>query len=159
LALWRGEPLSDVDGERIAPATLARLSERQLGAIEDLAEARLETGSSGEALASLTELVAAQPLRERARALLMRTLWAGGRPAEALDEYARLRAELADALGTEPSPALRELHTAMLRGTYGAAAYLAGNLRRALTSFVGRQAELARTGDALASARLVTLVG
>src|SRR5262249_35017097 len=35
----------------------------------------------------------------------------------------------------------------------------AGNLRRALTSFVGRQAELARTDDALASARLVTLVG
>jgi predicted ATPase/DNA-binding SARP family transcriptional activator len=159
LALWRGEPLSDVDGLRFAPAVLARLAERRLGATEDLADALVLAGRADEALAMLTEVVAAQPLRERARSLLMRALWATGRPAEALDEYARLRASLADALGTEPSPALRDLHTSMLRGTHGAAIAVAGNLRRALTSFVGRQAELARTDEALASARLVTLVG
>jgi predicted ATPase len=148
-----------VDGTRIAPAVVARLAERRLGAIEDLADALIPAGRADEALAMLTEVVAAQPLRERARSLLMRALWAAGRPAEALDEYARLRASLAEALGTEPSPALRDLHTSMLRGTYGATTAVAGNLRRALTSFVGRQAELARTDEALASARLVTLVG
>jgi predicted ATPase/DNA-binding SARP family transcriptional activator len=164
LRLWRGEPLCDVDGQRVAPATVARLVQRRLAALEDRAEARLSSG--GPAVASeladeLAELVAGHPLRERARALRMRALWVAGRPAEALDEYARLAAALAGELGTDPSPGLRDLHAAMLRGTHiePVPAAPRGNLRAALTSFVGRTGELDRVGLALATARLVTLVG
>jgi predicted ATPase/DNA-binding SARP family transcriptional activator len=160
LRLWRGEPLCDVDGARLAPATVSRLHELRLSAVEDLADAQLTTIGSTD-LAALTELVAAYPLRERARALLMRGLWAAGRSAEALSVYAQLSRALTERLGTDPSAPVRDLHTAMLRGTWTefAAAAPSGNLRAPLTSFVGRETELARLDAALSQARLVTLVG
>ena len=66
-------------------------------------------------VAELEDLTRAYPLREGFTAQLMRALAAGGRTAEALTAYQRLRETLADTLGTDPSPALRTLHTAMLR--------------------------------------------
>ncbi|MEO3749711.1 BTAD domain-containing putative transcriptional regulator [Streptomyces sp. B6B3] len=157
-----------------APAT--RLDELRLAAREDLCEAELARGvGAREAAAVLPELAALaaeQPLRERPLALLMRARHAAGRPAEALAAYRDYRARLADELGVDPSPALAELHLAVLRGELrpppGAPAGDVppapappppGNLRAALTSFVGRDEELRLIGKRLAEARLVTLVG
>ena len=72
--LWRGEPLCDVDGARLAPATVARLVERRMSIVEGLAEAELARSGHTDP-DPLTQLVAAQPARERATALLMRALW------------------------------------------------------------------------------------
>jgi predicted ATPase/DNA-binding SARP family transcriptional activator len=167
LCLWRGEPLADVAEADFAVAAAARLVELRLSAIEDRAEVELAIGSPEGLLAELTELTSAHPLRESLRAVQMRALCAAGRPAEALAAFEELRGALADTLGSDPSPALRGLHTAILRGD----PELAGvgrsgiqrsprtNLHTALTSFVGRERELARVGGLLEEGRLVTLAG
>ena len=61
------------------------------------------------------ELVAAEPFRERAHALLMEILAARGNGAEALRVYEALRERLRDELGATPTPELRSLHEQLLR--------------------------------------------
>jgi predicted ATPase len=69
-----------------------------------------------------------------------------------------VRAALAEQLGTDPSPSLRERHLALLRlGELPVRP--AGNLRAAVTSFVGRDDDLRAVGAHLTSGRLVTVVG
>src|SRR6266540_2010814 len=99
LALWRGPALADVATARFAGAAVARLEELRLGAIEDRIEAELATGSGQRLVAELDELVTANPLRERLSGLLVRALARGGRQADALGAYERLRSRLADELG------------------------------------------------------------
>jgi DNA-binding SARP family transcriptional activator len=61
------------------------------------------------------ELVAAEPFRERAHALLMEILAARGNTAEALRVYEALRARLREELGAGPAPELRALQERLLR--------------------------------------------
>ncbi|WP_324193513.1 AfsR/SARP family transcriptional regulator [Nocardia otitidiscaviarum] len=116
LALWRGEPLADVARLPFATAPIARLAEVRRQAVEDRAEARLGRADPALLSAELRELVAADPLRERPRVLLIRSLAHGGRQAEALAAYEAYRAVLAEELGVDPPPELRELHLRLLRG-------------------------------------------
>jgi predicted ATPase/DNA-binding SARP family transcriptional activator len=156
LALWRGEPLSDLAAGGFARAEVARLDQLRLAATEDRIGAELATGQAEGLIAELESLVAAHPLNERLRGLLMRALHRAGRPADALALYAETRRLLADELGVDPSPDLDRLHTAMLRRD----ASLEEQPRRAhLTSFVGREEELRRVAVLLRERRLVTLVG
>ena len=161
LALWRGPALADVAGLGYAVAPAARLEELRLVATEDKLEAQLRNGDGPELVVELQQLTSAHPLRERPVALLMQAQVAAGRPAEALAAYARLRTRLADALGVDPSQELRALHQAVLRGEIAVPSRAAprGNLRAALTSFVGRAAERRQVVTQLARGRLVTLVG
>ena len=162
LALWRGPALADAGDAPYVAAAAARLAELRDTAVEDLAEAELAAGRPAAVLADLEALVGAHPLRERPRALLIRARYAAGRQAEALAGYAEYRSLLAEELGTEPGPELRELHLAVLRADPALAPAPrppAGNLRAPLTSFVGREEELRLVGERLAEARLVTLVG
>ena len=152
LALWRGPALPDLPP---GPDT-TRLDGLRLDAREDLAEAELAL-PDGTSVATLEALASEHPLRERLRGLLMRALHAAGRPAEALEEYEKVRKLLRAELGADPSPELAEVHTAILR-----AEHPAPPRRRTapaqLTSFVGRTAELARLA-ALDGTRLVTILG
>ena len=92
-----------------------RLEEVRLAALEARAEALLECGKFGDAIAELETLAAAHPLRERLWSLRMLALYRAGRQADALRAYRDLRAILADELAIEPGPALRDLHTGILR--------------------------------------------
>lgn len=164
LGLWRGEALSDVPDAPFAAAARARLDELRLGAIEDRIEAESATAPErSHVVAELEELTAAHPLRERLRGLLVEALHADGRQAEALNAYAQFRQLLADDLGTDPGPELQQIHLAVLRGrATPERAYVQrprGNLRAALTSFVGRVDEQDRIRGQLSRGRLVTLVG
>ncbi|GHJ48371.1 SARP family transcriptional regulator [Catellatospora sp. TT07R-123] len=162
LRLWRGEPLAEVADAPYAAAPAARWAELRLSAIEDRIEADLAVGGGEHLVAELEELTRAHQLRERPHALLVQALYQAGRQAEALAAYDALRDRLADELGLDPSPQLQELRTAVLRADpalAGRRPARRGNLRAALTSFVGREPERARIEQQLSAGRLVTLVG
>lgn len=163
LALWRGPALLEVADVPYAAAAVVRLEELRLAAIEDRVEADLLLGAAGPDLAAeLMELTAVHPLRERLLSLYVRALHALGRVAEALSVCEEFRRRLADELGADPGPELREAHLAVLRGTPAAEPQplgRRGNLRLPLTSFVGREKERELIRERLAQGRLVTLVG
>ncbi|HET7489805.1 MAG TPA: BTAD domain-containing putative transcriptional regulator [Acidimicrobiales bacterium] len=111
---WRGPALVDLPDHELARAEAVRLEELRLHALESLAEARLAGGGHAAAVADLQALAEAHPLRERLWGHLMVALYRSGRQADALRAYGRLRANLGEELGIEPSPALRRLEEAVL---------------------------------------------
>ncbi|WP_127502669.1 BTAD domain-containing putative transcriptional regulator [Actinoplanes solisilvae] len=148
----------------VAPATATRLARTSVETAADLAEAELALGRLASAADRLTTLLAEQPVDERAAALLMDVLEAQGRQAEALALYEQVRESLADSLGADPGAALRQRHMRLLQGpspvSAGSAVDLApSNLPAPLTSFVGRDDDLARVDTLLAAGRLVTVLG
>ncbi len=162
LALWRGAAMQDVGLQDSAAfdAAVTRLEGLRLTAMEDWFDAEISLGHGGELVTELTDLVAAHPLRERLAAALMRALVATGRDAEALLVYERTRETLADALGVDPSPELAALHVALLRGELGRREEnRKTNLRAELTSFVGKDPDVAEVRELIAEHRLTTLIG
>ena len=115
LALWRGPALADIGDEPALEATIARLEELRLLAVERRIEADVAIGRHADVVAELERLVDEHPLRERTRALLMTALYRSGRQAEALQAFRDARSVLVEELGIEPSAGLTELHAAMLR--------------------------------------------
>jgi predicted ATPase/DNA-binding SARP family transcriptional activator len=112
---WRGDALEDVAGAAWAEGERARLEELHLGALESRVEALLALGNHTGAVAVAEGAVRIHPLRERLWALLMTALYRGGRQAEALAAYQRLRHHLREELGLEPSPELVTLEQAILQ--------------------------------------------
>ncbi|GGS00845.1 SARP family transcriptional regulator [Streptomyces nojiriensis] len=180
LELWRGPALLDVAASASFRAPVTRLSELRMAALEDRIEADLRLGRGRELTGELTSLVAEHPLREKLVGALMRALVAAGRPAEALTVYGNARAALAEELGTDPSPELSALHTAVLRGQVevpaGPPPGATGpppdpdapasplpspptNLRAGLASFVGRDEDLSQVDSLMGRFRLTTLIG
>ncbi|MFF7093003.1 BTAD domain-containing putative transcriptional regulator [Streptomyces rubradiris] len=163
LALWRGPALADVRQAPFAGPAVARLDELRLAALEDHCDARLRLGDHAGALAGLEAASADHPLRERLAALRMRALRAAGRQSDALAVFEDVRGRLADELGVDPSAELREAHLAVLRGEPGPSAVRSGpapgRLPAPLTSFVGRDDELALLDSLLDANRLVTVIG
>jgi DNA-binding SARP family transcriptional activator len=119
LALWRGAPFADFTFESFAQPEIARLGELRLSVLEERIDADLEAGRHAELVGELEPLVAEFPLRERLRGQLMLALYRSGRQAEALRAYQDARSALVDELGIEPSPALSQLHGAILRQEAG----------------------------------------
>jgi predicted ATPase len=178
LSRWRGPALADVAHEEFAVAPAARLSELRSAAAVDRIEADLTLGSADASLiGELRQLTAADPLAERPAALLMRALAAAGRQADALTVYQRVRDQLAEQLGVSPSPQLEQAYLAVLRQEVPPAGYgttvaeaapapqaaelypAAPSARRAPTSFIGRDDDVAAVLKRVASERLVTLTG
>ncbi|MEW2066064.1 BTAD domain-containing putative transcriptional regulator [Streptomyces sp. NPDC007346] len=178
LALWNGPPLADLP-DRTEPAS--RLEARRLGARRARLEALRVLGRADEALWELTALCAAHPLDEPLQALRIRALRDAGRTAEALAAYDEVRTVLSERLGTDPGPELRGLYGQLLhqeaapeplrpppppappatgeRPARPAPPPASGNLRARLTSFVGRDNDIAALREDLSQARLVTLLG
>ncbi|MCK1796178.1 AfsR family transcriptional regulator [Streptomyces sp. XM4193] len=177
LGLWQGSPYADLPDAGGAAAVRAEAG--RLEAARTRAEARVALGEAGATLADLAVLCAEHPLDEPLQALRLRALRDAGRPAEALATYEAVRTELAELLGADPGPELRALHAQLLTQavpqTLPAADPEAaggpspaepaepvrppGNLPTRLTSFVGREEELAAIRTELGAFRLVTLLG
>ncbi|MET8976567.1 BTAD domain-containing putative transcriptional regulator [Streptomyces sp. NPDC004539] len=162
LGLWRGEPLSGLDGPWVVQTREAWRRERVEATVM---WARLQAAEDpAVAIGPLAALLDEHPLTEPLAEMLMRTLYAAGRGAEALDRYASVRRRLAEELGTEPGPALRAAHEAVLRGQPPAPAgppvraaaghqrVVPAQLPLAVRGFTGRAAELARLDGFLTAA-------
>jgi len=115
LALWRGPAYAGFADQEVAQLEAIRLEEARLAAQERHGAALLEAGRAAAAVPVMEAFVAEHPLREQARATLMRALYALGRQAEALEAYQDYRTRLAGDLGLEPSPALQRLQARVLR--------------------------------------------
>jgi DNA-binding SARP family transcriptional activator len=114
LALWRGPALADLLYEPFAGIEAERLEERRLLALEERIDADLALGRGPELVPELERLVADHPLRERLLGQLMLCLYRAGRQADALAAYQAGRHRLAEELGLEPGPQLRELERDIL---------------------------------------------
>ena len=114
LDLWRGPALSDFAYEEFAQPYIRRLNDLHLDAIEELAAIELEGGQAPRVVTMLEVAIREDPLRERSRELLMLALYRSGRHAEALRTYERLREQLVEELGLEPSPPLQQLRDRVL---------------------------------------------
>jgi DNA-binding SARP family transcriptional activator len=114
LELWRGPALADVPATSLVAAEADRLGQSRLEALELRAEASLACGRFAEVLPEVRRLLADHPLQERLWALQMRALYGAGRQAEALEVYERARNKIADELGVDPGPDLRQLYHQIL---------------------------------------------
>ncbi|MBP2326092.1 DNA-binding SARP family transcriptional activator/type II secretory pathway predicted ATPase ExeA [Kibdelosporangium banguiense] len=113
MTLWRGDPLGEFADEEFAQPVLTRLVEQRAAALENRFEARLALGEDASLVPGLESLVAEWPYRERAWSLLVLALYRASRQAEALTALRRVRTLLADDLGLQPGPDLRDLEQAV----------------------------------------------
>ncbi|WP_342749831.1 AfsR/SARP family transcriptional regulator [Umezawaea tangerina] len=113
LALWRGEPLAELDTPW-ARSVREQLHREHAAARADRVDWALRCGRHGEVLPELTARVDEHPLDERLTGQAMLALYLSGHQAEALEHYRRIRRQLVDEVGTDPAPALQELHQRIL---------------------------------------------
>jgi DNA-binding SARP family transcriptional activator len=114
LARWRGAAFEEFGGLPWADLETTRLDELRLLATERLAGAALRLGRAAEVVPDLSRLTTQHPLREESWRLLALAQYQSGRQGDALATLRRARARLADELGVDPGPALRELEDAIL---------------------------------------------
>ena len=114
LGLWRGPAFAEYVGEPWADAGAAQLGELRDVAREHLLGARLATGEAALLVPELTALVDENPLREERWRLLALALYRANRQADALAALRRARETLADELGVDPGPPLRQLEAEIL---------------------------------------------
>ncbi|CAM3556629.1 OmpR/PhoB-type domain-containing protein [Tsukamurella ocularis] len=163
LRLWRGVPGDDLD--RGGPADeLARRAAVAFDRLEArVAAAALAAGDFDAARAVAERRIAADPLDEPARIVLMRALAGAGRTAEALAAYADLRRTSITELGSEPGDEAARLHRELLDGTAPAPSVsgraVAVGLPAEITPLVGREAEVAELVRLVGEARVVTVLG
>ena len=174
LGLWHGAPLGGAPDTDQIVAARSRLAEMQRVAVEDLVDAQLMLGHHQRLVAEVEALVAAEPLRERRWAQLIRALYGSGRQAEALRAFGRARARLIDEIGVEPGAELRQLEAAVLAhdeallggasptsadGPIGDGLHRRGNVRYPVTECIGRDDDVAAVTSLVVGHRLVTLTG
>ncbi|MGM1062660.1 BTAD domain-containing putative transcriptional regulator [Saccharothrix sp. Mg75] len=151
-ALWRGGALADLDTPW-AVAVREGLELERFAADAERLDLALRLGRHAEVLPELTLRATTHPLDERVAAQLMLASYRGGRQAEALALYQDVRTRLADELGADPGPELRQLHHRILTAdptlssaTVGATAGSCCPVPRQLPApprpFAGRAAEL-----------------
>lgn len=158
LSLWRSSAFADVTMGPRLEAYATQLEEARLQAIELRVDAKTELGQHQEVVRELKALTIAHPLHEGFQAKLMLALYRLGRRHESLDTYARLRTNLVEALGVEPTAATQRLHRALLaaddsvdeflgapRASSAAVHVHPAQLPADIPDFTGRTALLART--------------
>ncbi|MGB3733670.1 MAG: alpha/beta fold hydrolase [Ilumatobacter sp.] len=114
LLLWRGVPFTEIDHPDV-DAQRVHFESLHLEAVEARLDALGALGRHDEVVALGEPHVLAHPAREHPVGVLMRSLYATGRQTHALDRFKRLRSELVEQLGIDPSGELQQLELAILR--------------------------------------------
>ncbi|WP_030434421.1 AfsR/SARP family transcriptional regulator [Actinoplanes subtropicus] len=166
LALWRGEAFAGLDLPWLEGVRSAA-TDRRIAAELDRNDLELRRGRHRDLVPELSARAAARPLDERLAGQLMLALYRSGRQADALEHYRRTRSQLAEELGIDPGPALRDLHRQILAASPALGLAAPGQTRRAAPpprqlpapprSFTGRQDQLAQL-DAVARPAEVDVV-
>ncbi len=120
LELWRGEPFAGADTDWLSRERETALRER-LAAELDRNDLALACGRHAAVLGEMQALARTHPLDERLAAQLMVALYRSGRQGEAQEVFDRVRRRLAEELGTDPGPLLRQAHHQILTGEPAAA--------------------------------------
>ncbi|MBB5953990.1 DNA-binding SARP family transcriptional activator/tetratricopeptide (TPR) repeat protein [Saccharothrix tamanrassetensis] len=161
LDLWRGAALTGLDSDWAADER-DRLDRERLDAECDHTDVRLRLGYGEQLVTELAARAAGRPRDERVACQYLLALYRAGRAADALEHYRRVYASLAE-LGTDPGPALRELHRKILDADPALTAPrvehtpMPRQLPAAPGTFVGRHRELARLDEALTGSSTVAV--
>ena len=143
----RTDPLSTLRAERAS-------TRRALIRARALALARL--GRQAEAVEPLSGVARERPRDEEVLLELLRCRATTSGPATALVGYDEYRRALREELGTNPGPALQELHLRLLRGEAPAVRH---GLRHEPNPLLGRDADVAAVANLLATSRVTSIVG
>jgi DNA-binding SARP family transcriptional activator/transcriptional regulator with XRE-family HTH domain len=116
LALWRGEPLADIELLYGHPV-ITGLRAQRATAVVDYAETARSRREHEKAIPHLRALAVREPLNERAHACLMTALAQSGQQAAALEVFGEIRRRLDEQLGVAPAAELTAAHLRVLRGS------------------------------------------
>jgi predicted ATPase/DNA-binding SARP family transcriptional activator len=163
IALYHGDLLPSCYDDWIVPER-ERLRQAFTAALERLLLLLERAGQPREAIAYAERLLRHDPLREETYRALMRLHAACGDRAGAVRVYQTCATVLERELAVEPSAATREAYEQVLRVDVQARPMLPPqpsntNLPVPLTSFVGREAQMAEVIHLLQTTRLLTLTG
>ncbi len=163
IALYHGDLLPSCYDDWILPER-EHLRQAFTGALQGLLLLLERAGQPREAIPYAERLLRHDPLREDTYRALMRLHAECGDRAGVVRVYHTCTSVLERELGVEPSTATREAYAYLLKGDIQARPVLppqpaTTNLPVPLTSFVGRQAEMAEVRGLLQTSRLLTLSG
>jgi predicted ATPase/DNA-binding SARP family transcriptional activator len=166
LDLHSGDLLPEDPYEEWAIGPRNELRRERLTLLLDLARLQESTIGYSASITTLQQALHDEPAEEQIHRSLMRLYALTGSRREALRQYQMLRKALDDELGIQPDSETESLCRAIVDGTFPAPeerrpspSVAASNLPEQLTSFVGRDHELAELGRLLLTHRLVTLTG
>ncbi len=154
--VWQPLVLAGVPGEW-AERIRYGLSRERTSVIVQWAQTQVTLGNYDAVIARLQPMLSEQPTAEDVAEPLLAALAGAGQVTQAQECYARLRQAIADELGSEPSPRLRDLHVRILQGRLPASVStpapgggnpIPAQLPALTAAFVGRAEALARL-DAL----------
>ncbi len=167
LALVGGDPLADLRGVDYFAGHAQRLDDTVLAARVAFIRALTAAGEAGRAVALAATLTPLHPYAEDLHHAHLAARYAAGDQAGALAGYRAVRDLLADDLGVDPGPALRDLERAILRQDPALTPTTAAPRTRRPPSriplhgtLIGRDGDLAGLRRLLADGgRLVTITG
>src|SRR5215212_8289234 len=170
IELYAGELLPEDRYEEWAESRRNELRQLYLTLLLELAGLHQERDEQALAIEALREAAAEDETFEEAHASLMRVYALSDRPEYAIAQYERLRDALQRGIGTRPTEATRRLRDEIAAGRLPPSPTADStqeepsdvgehNLPVPITSFVGREREMAGVKRALAMTRLLTLTG
>lgn len=115
LSQWRGPVVEDLRDFQFVQPFAAALLEDKLLTQTVRAEVEIACGRWSSVIGELETLTQQHPYREPLWVQLITAYYLGERQSDALDAYRRLKVALADDLGIDPGPTLRDLHDRILR--------------------------------------------
>ncbi|PUB27769.1 DNA-binding SARP family transcriptional activator [Promicromonospora sp. AC04] len=114
MALWHGVPFADLDSDWLRSLAVTLEAERQAATLDHY-DLLLRRGEHARLLPEVAAAAEAHSYDERLAGQLMLALYRCGRQSDALEHYRQLQVRLADELGSDPGPELRDLHQRILR--------------------------------------------
>jgi predicted ATPase/DNA-binding SARP family transcriptional activator len=161
IKLYTGDLLEGFDDEWIEPIR-SRLRQRQLALLCALIENASGQGEYQRSIEYADMLLALDPWREDAVRALMTARHGSGDRAGAIQVYRDFSERLKEELGVEPTSETTRVYeqvASIEAGPRRVAAPPAHHLPAQLTSFIGRETELAEADRLFAQTRLLTMVG